>query len=494
MFVVLVTAYCGVGSFADYSQLWGVSGEKWDPAGRLDDYSYAGYRSGEKAIPDSKVVCSVKDFGAIGDGVADDSDAFLAAIASVNKGAIFIPAGKYKITKIIEIKKSKVVLRGEGPDKTILFFPKYLNDIKPNWGHTTSGRPTSNYSWSGGFIWFKGNYRSKKLTDITGPAKRGDKVVTVKSTDKIKPGDQIEIFLKDKPDNSFADHLYCGDPGNKSKLNGRTKASIVCTVTVVNGNKVSFNRPLRFDIQTQWTPTVKSFNPSLTDSGIEELCFEFPTAPYKGHFTELGYNAIAFGKAVHCWARNIRILDCDSGIFVNSRFCTVQNIVYDTNRKPDKQRKSHGHHGIYTSSDDNLFTDFRFNFPFIHDITVSHCAGNVTSDGSGADICFDHHKCAPYSNLFTNIDIGKGTRMFRCGGGADLGRNSAAYTTFWNIRANRPQKWPKSFGPDIMNFVAVETDQPSTIPPNGRWFEAIPPAGIHPQDIHKAQLKKRTGN
>src|SRR3982750_1448739 len=34
-----------------YSSLWGVNGEKWQPEGRLPDFSYAGYHAGEANIP-----------------------------------------------------------------------------------------------------------------------------------------------------------------------------------------------------------------------------------------------------------------------------------------------------------------------------------------------------------------------------------------------------------------------------------------------------------
>ena len=33
------------------SKLWGAAGERWSPAGRLIDYSYAGYHSGDDPIP-----------------------------------------------------------------------------------------------------------------------------------------------------------------------------------------------------------------------------------------------------------------------------------------------------------------------------------------------------------------------------------------------------------------------------------------------------------
>ena len=47
---------------------------------------------------------SVKDFGAVGDGVADDSAAVIAAIAycNTNSRMLFVPAGRYKITQNID--------------------------------------------------------------------------------------------------------------------------------------------------------------------------------------------------------------------------------------------------------------------------------------------------------------------------------------------------------------------------------------------------------
>jgi len=475
----------------EYSKLWGKEGEKWFPRSRLPDFSYAGYHSGEKSIPELKVMSNVKNFGAVGDGVHDDTEAFLKAIFQTQGGAIFIPPGRYKITDIIEIKKSNVVLRGAGPEKTILFFPKYLNDIRPNWGATTEGRPTSNYSWSGGFLWIKGNYGSKILANVIEKAERGDRSLRVSSIKSLRIGQRVEIYQKDNPDNLLAYHLYSNDPGNVAKLLGRTHASLVFTIQKIQEDRIYFDRPLRFDVRLNWHPVIRSFNPKVVEVGIENLTFEFPVTNYQGHFTELGFNAIALSDVVNCWVKNVRIKNSDSGIFASGKFCTIQGVVFESERKPDKNRHSTGHHGIYISDDDNLFTDFDFRTRFIHDITVSKCSGNVISNGRGIDLCFDHHKRAPYENLFTNIDVGEGTRLWRCGGGRALGRNCAARGTFWNIRARKPQKYPEGFGPPSINLVGVQTDENSRIEIDGIWFENIPPQKLFPQNLHEAQLKKR---
>jgi hypothetical protein len=476
---------------AEPSDLWGRSGEKWTPQSRLPDFSFAGYHCGEAPLPTLAPGVSVKDFGAQGDGVTDDTQSFLDALAKAKTGAIEIPAGRYKITRILEITRPGLVLRGAGTDRTILFFPVPLNDIQPKLSATTGGRPTSGYSWGGGMVWFKGTDRGQALATVTAGAKRGDTSLKVSSTNQFKPGQRIQIFLTDAADKSLTAELYSGDPGNTDKI-GQVRASLVTRVTGVEAGVVHFDRPLRWDVNLAWQPRISAFAPSVTEAGVEKLCFEFPNTPYRGHFTEVGYNAVAINNAADCWVRDIRILNCDSGFFPSGHFCTIQGVVFQSARPPDKEHGATGHHGFCFEGDDNLFRDFDFQTKFIHDITVAHCAGNVSAHGEGVDICFDHHKQAPYENLFTDIDIGLGTRPWLCGGGDDLGKNTGARETFWNIRARGPLPYPPpAFGPPTMNLVGVRTDGPAVKQLTGKWFETLPPEALSPPDLHAAQLARR---
>ena len=112
--------------------------------------------------------------------------------------------------------------------------------------------------------------------------------------------------------------------------------------------------------------------------------------------------------------------------------------------------------------------------------------------GRGADLNFDHHKDTPYENLYTDIDCGRGDRVWRCGGGASLGRQSASWETFWNIRAALPlPPPPKGWGPVSMNFVGLTTKTPSALGPKAAWFEALAPDQLQPADLHAAQLERR---
>ncbi|HSI34180.1 MAG TPA: glycosyl hydrolase family 28-related protein, partial [Tepidisphaeraceae bacterium] len=309
-----------------------------DPAlaGRLPDFSFAGYRRGEAPIPSPAVTANVRDFGAKGDGTTDDTAAFRAAIDKTDAGAILIPAGRYLLTDVIDVRKPNLVLRGAGPDKTTLYFPKELEDVRPNPGQTTSGRPTSNYSWSGGFVWVRGDYGSKDLAAVAAPAKRGQRTLAVSNVDGLKLGQTIEIRQTDEPTNTLADHLYAGQADDTSKLLGRSRASLTTRLTAIDAaaRTITFDRALRFDVELRWKPRVLTFAPTVTGVGIESLRFEFPRKPYLGHFTERGHNAISLTQVADCWMRDVTIDDCDSGIFARGRYCTLENVTIRSGRTP----------------------------------------------------------------------------------------------------------------------------------------------------------------
>lgn len=82
------------------SSLWGSNGELWEgEAGRLFDWSWAGYDSGLSEPPRPAVSKDLKaDYGAAGDNFTDDANALENAIAGTPAGGVlFIPAGTYLI-------------------------------------------------------------------------------------------------------------------------------------------------------------------------------------------------------------------------------------------------------------------------------------------------------------------------------------------------------------------------------------------------------------
>ncbi|MDR2980814.1 MAG: glycoside hydrolase family 55 protein [Puniceicoccales bacterium] len=490
-----IVAFTPVQSPAETSLLWGNNGERWSPGSRLPDYSWTGYQCGEKPLPEVRVVANIRNYGAKGDGKTDDTAAFKKALAEAKPGAILIPAGRYVITDFLELKNSGIVLRGEGPEKTILYFPKSLSEIKPAPVKNSGGTPTQAYSWSQGFITFRGNYGDRKASfKIASNVERATNVITLEKSERpsLKRGDWILLRQSDPGDMSFVNYLYNGTPGKTDNFPKRHGIEFPVRVAGMSGTKITLERTVPMDFRPEWGASFSLFSPSMTESGIEHLSFEFPVTTYGGHFREPGYNPISFSRVAHCWVRNVHFENADSGFFTSSHFCTFTGIIWKGNRKPDK-RGNCGHHGTIFGGTQNLLTQFEFQVRYIHDLTVSSGSYfNVISQGKGPDIAFDHHERAPTGNLFSDIDIEKGTRAFDCGGGAALGKNCASWGTFWNIRSQGNITWPKpAFGPELLNFVGVTSTEKPELNSSGRWFEPIPPDKLVPRDIHTAQLKRR---
>ena len=486
-----------------YSDLWGQSGERWTPASRLPDVSYAGYQRGEQEIPSPAVAASVRDFGAVGDGVADDTKAFQEAIRATASGAVFVPAGRYRITDFVTIDKPNVVLRGEGRDRTVLWFPKTLTDVKPNWGETTTGVRTSNYSWSGGYLVLQGNFQQQTLASVMATAARGDTWLAVSTVEGFTVGQWVDVRTTDDTPRSLSTWLYNGDPGSMSEMSAQT-ARQVARVSEIDsaGRRIRIDRPLRVETQAAVSPVVRSLRPSVTNSGIEDLTLEFPATPWNGEFSELGYNGVNIGSVAHCWVRRLRLVNAEGGIFVSGVHNTIEDVELIATKAPYTANKyltttgCNGHHGISVSGSDNLVTRFDLRMSYVHDLSVESAgaAGNVFSAGRADDMAFDHHKKAPHGNVFTDIDAGAGNRIWRCGGGANLGRQSAGWETFWNIRAATPLGYPPpGWGPWTMNFVAVATTASQVKDLQGTWFEVIEPQRLAPRNLHAAQLAKRLG-
>jgi hypothetical protein len=67
-------------------------------------------------------IVSVKDFGAVGNNVADDTNAFKNAISAITAGQwLYVPPGTYKITETLILNK-QINLLGDGWDASRLFF------------------------------------------------------------------------------------------------------------------------------------------------------------------------------------------------------------------------------------------------------------------------------------------------------------------------------------------------------------------------------------
>ena len=90
---------------------------------------------------------NVRDFGAVGDGVTDDTAAIQAAIDyanSVGGGAVYVPSGVYSCAKLLV--KAKVRIYGDSAESSVFDF-----SISPDYGfHLTGG--VSNFAHGAGLM------------------------------------------------------------------------------------------------------------------------------------------------------------------------------------------------------------------------------------------------------------------------------------------------------------------------------------------------------
>jgi hypothetical protein len=465
-------------------------------AGAVAGFFPRGLPPREAAIPQVPAEASVRDFGAVGDGVADDTAAIQAAIDATKAGAVLVPPGRYLVTDILWIRKSGLVLRGAGPGKSVLWFPRGLDEVHPQEGRTGTDSPASGHSFDGGFVAIEGDYRDRTLTAIVATARRGESEVRVGDAGKLSVGQSVLVTLHEARDQSLKTHLYSGDPGD-IRRGKQLDTRMLVRVAAINGDRVRLDRPLRFETRPDWRPELRSFQPTVTESGIEGLAFDFPATQYRGHFKENGANAIELRHVHDCWVREVAIRNGDLGINLVACGNTVEGVTMTADpgrgRREAGVQQCTGHHAIQCkNAEDNLVTGFDLQTSYVHDLSVEHASGNVFTRGRGADLCFDHHKDTPYENLYTAIDCGRGSRVWRCGGAVSLGRQSAGWATFWGITAaNAIAPPPKGWGPSTMNFVGLATKSASVLDRGGAWWEALSPAELEPRDLHAAQLERR---
>ncbi len=466
------------------SKLWGRDGELWTPDSRLPDFSFAGYRGGTGAPPDMPVSTSVRDHGARGNGHTDDTAAFLAAVQATSQGAILVPAGRYVLTDTVTLSRGGVVLRGEGPDRTVLVCPKPLAQIHPA---PPVDEFKSKYSFSGGFIAIRGGSRSGMASAVSEPAKRGDMIIVLADASAFRPGSAIRLTMTNAA--SLGRHIHAdrADPGKATFKECPNFMDWIAWVTAVDGGRVTLDRPLRLDLRPEWSPLAWTWAPTTEDQGVEHLSFEFPGVPKKPHLEEEGYNGIHMSGVINGWVRDVAFADCDNGVIATGcRFCLIENTRFTAPKRKDPT----GHHALWVSgrAQDCLVTRFDIGTRFVHDLTVEGLAnGNVFSKGRTVQMTFDHHANMPYENLFTDIDAGDPSKFWVSGGRNDRGPHAGARSTFWNIRTKGASAAPLPDWP-MMNLIGVH-GYSSDRDKDGSWIEKL--SGVVPPDLHEAQRARR---
>lgn len=458
------------------SSLWGSKGELWDPAGRLPDFSFAGYKQGAEHIPTPPVTRSVLDFRQPG---ASDTQMLVAALDWANAQnltddyiVLSLPAGEFTLEALLAIRRSKVVLRGAGAGATVLNIPKSITDlVGPNPDYEKTGGWVNN----GAFVTLQGSIDlNEALAVVTGSAEKGDNVVTVDNSSRLVVGQVYDTCWDDvggRFNNMMFDNLWEAP----AKYAGKARVKFATKITGIRGQQVTLERRLPYAVQPGAVTVEFHARPTTVhDSGVEGLTFAFKWEPYAGHHLERGWTAVEFSEVYDCWARDIATINADNTVVMSgSTSVTVSGVLIEMSKTRantipnafDETADRDGHWGVHHArSFDVLVRDFDVRCALMHDMgTGSGGKWGVFMDGVMMAGNLDLHRALAGPTLYTNISAGGGTDTFYSGGPPESGPNALAGTTWWGITTTTPVQPPHSngtivghcsFGPQL-NLVGV---------------------------------------
>ncbi|GAA2386797.1 hypothetical protein GCM10010404_49650 [Nonomuraea africana] len=432
----------------------------------VPDVSHAGYRQGAKPPRPPRTTVSVTDFGARADGTTDCAPAFNAALRSVGErggGLVEVPTGTFLLASPVFMHWSNVVLRGAGREATILHFSRTLDD---GYRPARQSNGNSRWSWTGGQIWFIAPERRalSEAEDFAGTegwllgdtlaevatASRGQRTLLVSSTSGLRTGDMVMLESENRPDAGLLQHVAGDIPGARTYDWPRRAPQLVTgsggqyvqyasfqwpvrIEEVVGERLVRLAQPLRYDLRPSWPAKLRALGPTVHDSGVERLTVRNELVPMTAHNRHPGSNGVCF-QAVHdCWAREVRVENCDLGFgFTTAKSNTLSKVVVGG-------RSAHHSFACRMQSHDNLVDEFEieaFTVP-VPSGAVHHglnleglSSGNVWRRGKMAEGTFDTHRALPFEDVRTNITLVNNGRV---GGSGASGPLFGARIAHWNI-------------------------------------------------------------
>lgn len=506
--------------------LWEEYVQSPDSHVNIPNCSYAGYRYSEVPLPEPEIVVNVKEAGAVGDGKTDDTEVFKKAIqfaATQGGGTVYIPEGDYILTDLLHLNRSGIVLRGAGSKRTTLIFRHSLTDsigaLSYDYGN---GTQSSQYAWCGGLIWIAPDIVTKpgmpheenpweswkpgsSLAKVIAPARRGDTVIEVgmeeDNVSSLRPNTTVMMIWNNPADhsllNAMAGHeLMHQFPwhSNGEMLTEMPHWLWPVEIVKVEGGFVTLKQPLRMDVMEQWNVRIAELGSHIEEVGVEHLSIHMQNEEEEYvHLQDTGYNGIYLNRALHCWVRDVEMVDVHNGIIHSSaKNTTIRGLKISG-------RRHHHSTALRLFSHDNLIEDFYIEAQPLHGINMEGLStGNVWRNGTMLHGTFDSHRQMPFDSIQTNITVHNDGRP---GGGAQSGPYQGARVVRWNIRLSGNAEW--IYQPDYISdgaLVGIQGMEISNKPAgismvNGFKNCIVADHNIIPEisDLFKAQLHLRLG-
>lgn len=462
----------------------------------LSDYSYAGYKHGERCVPDVDYkVFRIDDFGAVPNDGKSDRQALMDAVdaAKANgEGIILFSAGRYDLrpkdapNEPVIIDADKIVLRGAGSGQGgTEIFMEYPNQVLDASLWNTPELISFRYVHS----------VDKKLADVTGNALRGTFSVAVSNTSGLTAGARVFLKLVCK-DKQLIEQELGGHEADANWTELTTQGVQVTEyheVAKVSGNKVTFKEPIMHAVDSQWGWTLHEHS-CHTGNGVEDIAFvgNFDEA-FVHHLNALhdsGFRLLTLSRQVDGWVRRCRFTNVSEALSV---VMSAQVSVYSctiTGNPGHSAIRAQASTGVFIGKVDDQAGQF-------HSVGVSKTSigtvlwRNTWTSGT----CFESHASQPRCTLFDACE--GGFMAARSGGDEAAAPNHLGELVLWNFHETdggekdfdtwcRNTRWVKPIFVGMYGgSTSFQAAQVAAEEGNGKPME--------PLSLYEAQLTRRLG-
>jgi hypothetical protein len=448
----------------------------------IPDFSFAGYRAGEYAIPDVAIKVFVPNIS--GDATATIQAAidYVATLKPDSKGfrgTVLLDKGIFKVSGILSIKESGIVLRGSGAGDNGTIILATGTDR----GAIVSISGIANRV-------FKDKI---ELADAYTPL--GSTSISLKNANTIKKGDHI--LINTPITQKWIDSLGMKDFGGETGWIGWKKDDFVIRadreVTQVQNNKITIDAPLTNALDEKLSPSnvvVYSWSGRINNIGIENLTLksDFDTTNPKDeqhrwygisiqnaedvwvrqvNFEQFAGGAVSILKSV----KRITVEDCMSLNPISEIAAFRRNTFYTEGQQTLFQRcySEYGYNdfavGGYATAGPNVFLQCQSYLPYSFSGSIGSWATGILFDVSLID-----------GNALSFKNLGQD--------GRGIGWN-AANSVMWETSASKIDNFSP---PTADNWVFGVWAQWAG---NGHWNDVN--SHINPRSLYYALLEQRIG-
>ena len=416
------------------------------PAERLADWASAGVPGGIPTNRTKLINVTQAPYSADNTGAADAQPAIMKAIADARENeVVYLPAGTYRVNSAIRAGgKSRITIRGDGPDKTIIM------GYQPS-GSIISLEPADGGDW---------NYGGRLKLEVTGSPTRNATVLAVGDTKGLEGrknggiGEPCQLSLKNDP------KLPVVVPAKFDYMRrqvSRIVAKTPATVTISPG--------LLFDLPAELAPVLRPAGRYAEFVGIEDLALD-------GANCSKASWLICINASYACWVKNVTVrnapayhsffdglLNCEvrhcyiakrgralgpngAGIlFGLSSFCLIEDNVLAEAFPHIEVNGSTGNVFAYNFCDDTgiqggllgASIDSNHNAHCSYNLYEGNLAPKFQSDG--------YHGSASHDTAFRNWFHGTSTKTDQYWVCVNLNRFTRCYSLVGNVLGSKGAAW-----------------------------------------------------